>query len=63
MTTYSELLVFRDRTGEIRLVDSAPVSAVELVGDQKGLCAMLKDAVNTPVAGPVFAVIEGGKHD
>ena len=63
MTTYNELLAFRDGAGEIRLVDPAPVSAVELIGDQKGIRAMLAAVVDTPVTGPIFAVLRGGKHD
>lgn len=63
MTTHKELLAFRDNAGEVRLVDASPSPAVELVGDQKGLCTILEDAIGTPVAGPMLAVIQGGKRD
>lgn len=63
MTAYKELLAFRDDTGEIRLVDSAPASAVELVKDQAALRAMLATAVGISATGPLFAVVVGGKRD
>ena len=62
MTIHKELLAFRDKDGEMRFVDSAPVSAVELVKDQQSLRTMLADAVDISAAGPVFAVVIGGKR-
>lgn len=61
MTTHKELLAFRDNTGEVRLVDSAPVSAVELVQGQSVLSAMLVGEIGVSAAGPILAVVEGGK--
>ena len=62
MMTHKELLAFRDNTGEIRLVDATPSSAVELVKDQAVLRAMLATAVAISATGPIFAVVEGGKR-
>ena len=62
MTTHKELLAFRDNAGEIRLVDAAPSSAVELVKDQAVLRAMLATAVAISATGPIFAVVKGGKR-
>ena len=62
MTTHKELLAFRDNAGEIRLVDAAPSSAVELVKDQAVLRAMLAAAVAISAAGPIFAVVKGDKR-
>lgn len=62
MTTHKELLAFRDDTGEIRLVDSAPESAVELVRDQAALRAMLATVAAITATGPIFAVVEGDKR-
>lgn len=59
---HKELLAFRDNTGEIRLVDTAPLSAVELVKDQAVLREMLATAAAISATGPIFAVIEGGKR-
>ena len=62
MTAYKELPAFRDDTGEIRLVDSAPASAAELVKDQAALRAMLATAAAISATGPIFAVVEGDKR-
>lgn len=61
MMRHKELLAFRDNAGEVRLVDSAPVSAVELVQDQSVLSAMLVGEIAVSATGPILAVIEGGK--
>lgn len=61
MTTHKELLAFRDDTGEIHLVDAAPLSAVELVKDQPVIRAMLVREIGVSAAGPILAVIKGGK--
>lgn len=63
MTTHKELLAFRDNTGEVRLADSAPISAVGLVQDQSALRAMLVRDIAVSATGPILAIVEGGKND